>query len=89
MEPVYVPPSGTAPSLVAILRGLLLAAVAGAVGAAITWLSGSDLGAWAAWAPALILVLRSVEGFVDQARGQRPQAGLLGGHPADQLPPPH
>lgn len=82
-------PKPTSPSVVALVRGVLLAAAAAAIGAAITGLTTADLGDLAWIGPIAILVLRQLEGIVlDAGRGVPKQEGLLGGRDAVPPPPP-
>lgn len=69
----------TRPAVVAMLRGLIEAALLAAVAGLIVWLSSTDLGdlAWAA-APG-VLVLRAAEGWIDEHIDPTAQRGPLGG----------
>lgn len=75
--PAAPEPAGVSPVLVALLRGILLAAAAAAVTAATAALSTADVGDLAPYVPVLIAALRVIEGAIDKARGQAPQR--LGG----------
>lgn len=80
-------PTGTAPAVVAFVRSLLIVVVIGAITALIAALTGADLSSIPPeWRPlaaaALVIVVRTLEGLVDQLRGQAPQAGPLGSAPA-------
>lgn len=74
--------TGLSPTLVGALRGVILAAVAGALAAASTAVAGLDLGAHGWAIPIVLAVLRTLEGELDRQRGQAPQAPL-GSRPAD------
>lgn len=57
----------TPPWVVGLVRGILEAAVAGGVAYAIFWLDVADLPEdVAVWAPVLVLILRTIEGGLDQ-----------------------
>lgn len=58
--------NGTAPALVAFLRGLAEAVLLGGIGYAITVLTAVDGGQLAPWAPIGLLALRQLEGLADQ-----------------------
>lgn len=82
--------AGTAPTIVAAIRGLIIAVVLAALGALATALAGVDLSSIdEGYRPLVALVIliaaRTVEGLVDQLRGQAPQAGPLGGAPANPV----
>lgn len=52
---------------VGVARGLLEAIVLAVLAYLVTWLGGGDLPEWLIpWAPAMILILRSLEGLADQ-----------------------
>lgn len=54
------------PRLVAAARAVLLAVIVAAIEAIIRILTGESFdGAWAAYAPAIVLILRALEGQVD------------------------
>lgn len=81
-------PTPRPPTLVALIRGAILVGVIAGGAALAAAIPGVDLSAippeWRPVAAAgLIVVARTVEGFVDHLRGQAPQAGLIGGAPAD------
>ena len=58
----------TSPWLVGLMRGVLSAIGTALVVYGIAWLGGPDLPAeLKPWAPVLVLVLRSIEGWLDQA----------------------
>lgn len=80
---VNPPAKAVSPQTVAALRGVGLAVLSAAILAAITAFSDLKGGQMATIAPFILLTLRTVEGFVDKARGQAPQAGVLGSAPAD------
>lgn len=72
------------PPVVAFVRGLILAiAGAGASTAVIYASNNGDTIKSYWWAPFVLVGLRSIEGAVDKLRGQAPQAGVLGGKPAN------
>lgn len=71
------------PATVAAVRGIILAVLSAGILAAIVAFSDLKGGQMATIAPIVVVVLRTVEGFVDKARGQAPQAGPLGSAPAD------
>ena len=72
------------PTLVAALRGLLIAAVTAGADALLGWVVGVDAKWLVPLQPAIVAVARALEGWVlDELRGQAPQAGVLGGAPAD------
>lgn len=73
------PPAGVPPWLVALVRGLLEAAVLAVIGAAIVALGEVTAGDLAPWAPVGILALRSLEGIADQRIDPTRQRGTLGG----------
>lgn len=72
----------TKPSIVALVRGVIEAAVITAIGGAIVWLGSVDLGTLAPFAPIAVLALRALEGIADQAIDPTVQRGVLGGAPA-------
>lgn len=79
--------SGTPPALVALLRSLIIVAAVGALTALVAALTGLDLSSIPAeWRPVaaaiVIIIIRTLEGAIDQLRGQAPQAGPLGSAPA-------
>lgn len=71
----------TKPSIVALARGVIEAAVITAIGGAITWIGSVDLGTLAPFAPIAVLALRAAEGIVDQIIDPSVQRGVLGGAP--------
>lgn len=72
----------TKPAVVALIRGVIEAAVIAAIGGAIVWLGSVDLGTLAPLAPIAVLALRAFEGIVDQVIDPTVQRGVLGGAPA-------
>jgi hypothetical protein len=58
---------------VAAVRGLLLAVVGGAIGAATTWATSIEWGDLAPWSVAAIALLRAAEGWVLDERHGRGQ----------------
>lgn len=58
--------SGVAPWVVALLRGVVEAAVLGVLGVLIVWLGDVTAGALAAYAPLGVVLLRQLEGLADQ-----------------------
>ncbi len=88
--PASSSPTGKPPTLVALIRGAILAAIIAGVAALAAALPGVDLAAIPPeWRPVaalgVLVAVRTLEGLVDHLRGQAPQAGLLGGAPADPL----
>jgi hypothetical protein len=83
--------NATKPTTVAAVRALVITLVTAVAGALIT-LTPADLDGFGRWAPLLGVVLLAVgngllrwaEGWVFD-RGQPPQAGLLGGAPAEPV----
>lgn len=73
---------GLRPALVAVLRGVLEAAVLAAIGAAVVALGDLELGAGATWAPVAVLVLRTLEGVADERIDPTRQRAPLGGRSA-------
>lgn len=72
------------PPVVAFVRGLILAVIGAAASTAVIYASNNgDTIKQYAWAPFVLVGLRVVEGWVDKARGQAPQQGVLGSKPAD------
>lgn len=72
------------PALVGFVRGLLLAALTGAVNyiiAQLAGLSGGDSGAVGIVSTGLVAALRTVEGLLDVKLGAPRQARLLGAKP--------
>ena len=56
-----------APWVVGLVRGLVEAAVLAALGGLVVWLSSADVPQEvAAWAPALVVLIRTLEGVADQ-----------------------
>lgn len=72
----------TSPPLVATLRGIFLAALSAAILVVINSVSDPSNTQLVTYAPLIVAGLRIVEGFIDKARGQAPQTGLGGSHPA-------
>lgn len=71
------------PRVVGLVRAVLLAAAAAVLATVIDAVEVADLPAEIrVWAPVFLLVLRTLEGEVDDRRDPTPQAGLLGGKPA-------
>jgi hypothetical protein len=66
------------PALVALLRGALEAAALAFLAAVIVWVSSADLGSLAPWAPIGMLVLRQLEGIIDQHIDPTTQRSLGG-----------
>jgi hypothetical protein len=77
--PVAAPPTGTAPALVAALRGIIEAALLTAVAVVIDLLSGVDAGDLAPYVPIAVLALRATEGLIDQKVDPTKQRNALGG----------
>lgn len=73
----------TKPVIVALVRGVIEAAVITAIGGVIVWLGAVDLGTLAPFAPIAILALRALEGIADQRIDPTVQRGPLGGAPAE------
>ncbi len=71
------------PAIVGLVRAILVAAAAAALAVVIQFLEVADLPAeLETWVPVGLLVLRTLEGLVDDRRDPTPQAGLLGGRAA-------
>jgi hypothetical protein len=88
------PPTGVRPRIVGLIRALLILAALGALGAvlaAVQAITGADLAGIVPdeYRPLVLMVLaiiaRAIEGLIDDLRGQAPQAGPLGGAPANPL----
>lgn len=87
MTPPTNEQAGTAPAVVAFVRSLIIVLVVGALTGLVAALTGADLSSIPPeWRPlagaALVIIVRTLEGAVDQLRGQAPQDGPLGSAPA-------
>lgn len=71
----------TRPAVVALVRGVLEAAVLAGLGALTVWLTSADLGQLAPWSPVALLALRQIEGLADERIDPSVQRGPLGGKP--------
>lgn len=70
------------PAVVALLRGVIEAALLAAVGALVLAVSEVTTGQLAPWAPIAILVLRQAEGVIDEVVDPTRQR-VLGGRAAE------
>lgn len=64
---------GWKPTVVGLVRGVLLAGAAAGITGLITLVGEVDLGDAAIWAPAILVALRTAEGKIDEWRGQQRQ----------------
>lgn len=53
------------PLTIGAARGVLEALVLGAIAGVVAWVGNVDLGEWAVFAPGILFLLRTLEGWVD------------------------
>lgn len=72
----------TKPAVVALLRGLIEAALLAATGGLLVWMEATNWGDLAPFAIPAVLAVRAGEGLIDQKIDPTTQRGKLGGAPS-------